>query len=65
MLSGTIPSELADVTSMIGLSMARNQLTGTVPLELFQLPTLATLILVRTSLLTVTTQCVSSFASNP
>ena len=46
LLSGTIPPDLADVTSMIGLSMASNRLTGTVPSELFQLSTLANLNLV-------------------
>ena len=49
LLSGTIPPDLADVTSMIGLSMASNRLTGTVPSELFQLSTLANLNVVRPS----------------
>lgn len=47
-LTGTIPPELAVLTSLIGISVARNGLTGTIPPALFGLSTLSTLVLVRT-----------------
>ena len=49
-LSGEIPEEIGDLTSLEGLDLSANNLTGTIPAEIANLTSLETLVLLGNSL---------------